>query len=307
MGYKSKYEELMANALDRITNREKFSYDFNADPMYQMYKDNYTKLGNEAAQNAAANVSALTGGYGNSYAATAAAQANQQYLTKLNDQIPTLQQAALNKYMMEGDDLAKTYSTLADADARDYEKYRNEIADQQWQQNFNEQIRQWQASFDENNRRYNQEWAASQAAQAAAQALAAARASQQNTATTSASKTTSTTSSTAKNAATAAKANANVGTATKSNALSSTLSNLTTPSVYEGTSSGTGAKARQQAYNNAVNEVASIYKNAVNNTSAAASEKILMQAVNNAVKKGTIADTDEGVGTFIDKVLNKAK
>lgn len=254
MAYKSRYEDQLTSALDRLTNREKFNYDFNADPMYQMYKDQYTKLGNEAAMNAAADVSALTGGYGNSYAATAAAQAGQQYLTKLNERIPELYSAAMNKYLMEGDQLKDTYSTLADADNRDYGKYRDDVADNQWQQSFDygkerdavadkqwqqsfdygkerdavadeqwqknfdygkqrdavadeqwnknyeqslrqleESIRQynqnfeygkardaiaddqWRASFDENNRRYNQEWTASQEAQAAALALAQQR------------------------------------------------------------------------------------------------------------------------------------
>lgn len=172
MAYKSRYEQQLANALGKITNREKFQYDFNADPMYQAYKDQYTKLGNEAAQNAAANVSALTGGYGNSYATTAAAQANQQYLTKLNEQIPTLYQQALSKYQMEGDDLNNIYSILSDAENRDYAKYRDQVADEQWQKNyemalnqFNESTRQWNENFN-----YQKQQDALKAAQAAAKA-----------------------------------------------------------------------------------------------------------------------------------------
>lgn len=253
MAYKSRYEDQLVGALDKLRNRE-FNYDFNADPMYHAYKDQYTKLGNEAAMNAAANVSALTGGFGNSYAATAASQANQQYLTKLNEQIPALYENAMRKYQMEGDDLKDLYGALGDADARDYSKYRDEVADnqwktqfdygkerdkvsdEQWQKNYDQALKQfeesvrqynnnfeygkqrdavadqqwldqfnrakerdavadaqwreqfdygksrdaisdeqWRAQFDENNRRYNQEWTASQEAQAAALALAQQR------------------------------------------------------------------------------------------------------------------------------------
>lgn len=127
--YQSKWQNQLDAALNAITNRKAFSYDFNADPMYQMYKDQYTKLGNEAAANAAANVSALSGGFGNSYATTAAAQANQQYLTKLNEMIPELYNLAMNKYKMEGDELNNRYSVLGTAEDRDYGRYRDQLAD----------------------------------------------------------------------------------------------------------------------------------------------------------------------------------
>ena len=314
MAYKSKYEEQLANALNNLTNREKFSYDFNADPMYQQYKDQYTKLGNEAAANAAANVSALTGGYGNSYAATAAAQANQQYLTKLNEMIPSLQQQALNKYMMEGDELNNVYSTLSDADSRDYSKYRDEVADQQWQQNFEEQIRQYNQDFAENKRRYDQEWTASQAAQAAAQALLN---SQQNSGGTivkvignNGGETTSTT----KTATSTPKASVTVGT-TGSTAASGNNIKSASPMLYDGTTTQTvkkatdtqnleatatknKAKANLEAYNTLVNNGATIYKNSHNNE---AINGVIAQALTNGVIKESEAQKMK------DEILKKAK
>lgn len=127
--YTSKYQSNIDSILDKISNREQFSYDFNADPLYQQYKDQYTKLGDEASMNAAANVSALSGGYGNSYAATAASQANQQYLTQLNNVIPELANAALNKYKMETEDLYNQYSIYGNAEDRNYGQYRDQVAD----------------------------------------------------------------------------------------------------------------------------------------------------------------------------------
>jgi phage gpG-like protein len=69
--YTSKYQDKIDSLMDSISKRKEFSYDFNTDPLYQQYKDQYTKLGKEASMNAAANASSLTGGYGNSYAVTA--------------------------------------------------------------------------------------------------------------------------------------------------------------------------------------------------------------------------------------------
>lgn len=127
--YTSKYQNQIDGILDKITNREQFSYDFNADPLFQQYKDNFTKLGNEASMNAVANASAMTGGFGSSYATTAAAQANQQYLNQMNDMIPELYNAALSKYRMESEDLLNKYSVTSDAENRNYSQYRDNVAD----------------------------------------------------------------------------------------------------------------------------------------------------------------------------------
>lgn len=127
--YESKYNNLIEENMNKILNREDFSYDFNADPLFQNYKDNYTKLGKEAGMNAAASASALTGGYGNSYAGTAAAQANQQFLTQLNDRIPELYNAAMQKYNMETDNLYKQFGMLQSEENRLYGQHRDTVSD----------------------------------------------------------------------------------------------------------------------------------------------------------------------------------
>lgn len=184
--YESKYGSQIEQTLDKILNKEDFSYDFNADPLYQNYKDSYTKLGNEAAMNAAASASALTGGYGNSYAATAASQANQQYLTQLNERIPELHNAALAKYQMEQENLYNQFGALQSEEGRLYGIYRDDVSDYysdwsnlmngyntaQSQENWNTQMdyqkardavsdSQWQKSFDNSN----SQWAAQMAYQ----------------------------------------------------------------------------------------------------------------------------------------------
>lgn len=127
--YESQYNSMIADSLSKIVNKEPFSYDFNADSLYQNYKDQYTKLGKEAALNAAASVSGLTGGYGNSYGAVAASQANQAYLTKLNDKIPELYNAALQKYQMELDNNYKQLSALQSEENRQYGIHRDDVSD----------------------------------------------------------------------------------------------------------------------------------------------------------------------------------
>ena len=59
--YESQYGAQIDSLLEQIQNRKAFAYDFNADPLYQQYKNQYTKLGSDAAANAAADAAALTG------------------------------------------------------------------------------------------------------------------------------------------------------------------------------------------------------------------------------------------------------
>ena len=183
------------DVVDKILNREKFSYDLNGDALYQQYKDKYIKQGKMAMQDTMGQAAAMTGGYGNSYAASVGNQAYQASLENLNDIIPELYQMAYDKYNQEGQDLYNQYSLLsndksmeygmwgdkrnqliADRDyygneannayAKDYGEYadqRNFDTSQYWNEtNFGygqerdaEADKQWQAQFDEAQRQFN--------------------------------------------------------------------------------------------------------------------------------------------------------
>lgn len=127
--YNSPWSTQLNETLDKILNREKFSYDFNGDAFYQQYKDKFTQQARMASEDAVARASAMTGGYGNSYAATAGAQAFNEQMGQLNDIIPELYQMAYDKYAREGQDLKDAYSMLAAREAEAYGKYRDEKAD----------------------------------------------------------------------------------------------------------------------------------------------------------------------------------
>jgi hypothetical protein len=68
----------------------------------------------------------MTGGYGNSYAATVGNQAYQASLQNLNDIIPELYAMAYDKYNQEGQDLLNQYNLLMS----DYEKAYGEYNDE---------------------------------------------------------------------------------------------------------------------------------------------------------------------------------
>ena len=106
-------EDTLQSVIDQRLNRGKFSYDLNGDALYQQYKDNYIQQGKMAMQDAMGQAAAMTGGYGNSYAATVGNQAYQGYLQGLNDVVPQLYQMALDRYNLEGNELDSKYNLLA--------------------------------------------------------------------------------------------------------------------------------------------------------------------------------------------------
>lgn len=123
------YGQSVKDALDKINNREKFTYDLNGDALYQQYKDQYMNQGKLAMQDTIGQASAMTGGYGNSYAATAGNQAYQGYLQKLNDVVPELYQMALDKYNKEGQDLKDNLAINQSLYGTEYGEYRDRVAD----------------------------------------------------------------------------------------------------------------------------------------------------------------------------------
>ena len=142
--YTSPWQTQLNDAINKIMNREKFSYDMNADALYQQYKDQYVTQGQMAMMDTMGQAAAMTGGYGNSYAQSVGQQAYQGSLQQLNDKIPELYQLALSKYQMEGDDLYNQYSMLSAQDQMDYGKHRDTVSD-------------WQVEMDRLQNRYNTE------------------------------------------------------------------------------------------------------------------------------------------------------
>ena len=96
--------------LNEIDNYEPFKYDLNADMLYRQAVDNYAMLGQQAMQDTMGNAAALTGGYGNSYAAAAGNQAYQQYITQANNMIPQFQQMAMDVWQSGLDQLLSQYN-----------------------------------------------------------------------------------------------------------------------------------------------------------------------------------------------------
>lgn len=106
-------EALLKQSLNDIHNYGDFKYDLNADMLYQQAIDNYMMKGQQAAADTTAMASALTGGYGNSYAALVGNQAYQDHITQANNMIPQFQQMALNIWQSGYDRLLNDYNATS--------------------------------------------------------------------------------------------------------------------------------------------------------------------------------------------------
>lgn len=129
--YISAYSSQMSDYMNKLNNRQPFSYDAAYDPTYQQYRRSYMAQGKLAMQDTVAQASALTGGYGNSWAQSVGQQVYNKYAADVANKIPELEQIAYQRYANEGNELRQNLAMYQQADALDYEKYRNRVADYQ--------------------------------------------------------------------------------------------------------------------------------------------------------------------------------
>lgn len=166
--------------LNKILNRDAFSYDVANDPLYQQYAQMYQREGDRAMRDTLAEVASGAGGM-NSYAVTAAQQAANYYNSQLNDKIPELYQLAYDMYLTDIDNQVRDLGLLQQMDETQYSRYRDTMNDWSNDRNFaygmyQDAINQgnWQTQFDYNamidNRDFNyndywnnKEWDANQA------------------------------------------------------------------------------------------------------------------------------------------------
>lgn len=170
--YTSQYGDQISNALNTVTN---WKYDPMSDANYQALAKVYGARGNIAAKDTLADAAALNGGYGTSYAVSAAQQARNQYNQELASLIPDLEANAYSKAtttlnaLRDADDTA--YGRFRDTESdrqwkygQDYQAYRDKEADNQWAYSqaynrYQDALSQYQWALDYNNNIYAQKQA----------------------------------------------------------------------------------------------------------------------------------------------------
>lgn len=132
--YNGTYEGQLNDIFDKIQNREKFSYDINADPLYDMFKDRYIQQGKLAMKDTMGQAAALTGGYGSTYGQQVGQQTYDAYLQNLGEVIPELYGMAYDQYKDEGDQLNDLYGKVGQLRDEEYGRWRDDVGD--WETEF---------------------------------------------------------------------------------------------------------------------------------------------------------------------------
>lgn len=129
--YQSRWNDQLDSLMGKVLNPEKFNWNFNDDEMFKYYADMYGQKGKQAMQDTVGQMSALTGGYGNSYAENAGQQAYDRYMMELYDKGDQLRQEAYQRHKDERADTYNQLGALGGQEDRDYGRYRDTVGD--WQ------------------------------------------------------------------------------------------------------------------------------------------------------------------------------
>lgn len=169
--FESSYSAQIDELLNQILNRDSFSYDAASDPLYQQYAEMYNREGQRAMNDTLAAAAANAGGM-NSYAITAAQQANNYYSSQLGDKIPELYEMAYQMYLDDIDLQVQDLGLVQQMDDTQYGRYRDTMGDWRNDRDFSYGMYrddvgdwQWQTNFDYNagrdqiaDSRYDKEW-----------------------------------------------------------------------------------------------------------------------------------------------------
>ena len=137
-------QERANDFMRQIQDREQFQYDPSTDPLWQAMKDQYTHQGQRAMQDTLGQAAGLTGGYNSSYAQSVGQQQFNEYLTKLNAQLPGVYDRARSAYDAETQNLFNLYNMAQGAADIDYSRSRDELADQRYDTEWAQQQRAYE-------------------------------------------------------------------------------------------------------------------------------------------------------------------
>ena len=137
---KTSYSDQVRDMMDKIMNREKFSYDVDTDPLFQQALASAMSSGKQAMQDTIGQASALTGGYGSTYATTAGNQAYNSFIEDAYDNLPEYYQMALNAYQAEGEEMYRQFGVVSELDDKEY----------------NRNITAYDATYQHRNQMYNE-------------------------------------------------------------------------------------------------------------------------------------------------------
>lgn len=150
--YQSQYGDAINKLTDAVVNRQQFTYDPNTDASYKAYAKQYGRLGDRARINTLGDYAANTGGYASTAAVSAAQQAQNDYNQQLSNMIPSLMQAAYDRYQGEYNMNLGALNALASRDDSMYSRWND---NRNYNRDVFESDRNYNRDVFESDRTYN--------------------------------------------------------------------------------------------------------------------------------------------------------
>ncbi len=139
---RTSYTDQINALMGEIQNRDPFEYDVDNDVLFQQYLGSAMQSGKTAMQDTMGQAAALTGGYGSTYATSAANQQYNAYIQDAYNNLPEYYQMALEAYQMEGEEMYNQLAMLNQADQTEYQRLYDS----------------WSANFSNAQNMYNREY-----------------------------------------------------------------------------------------------------------------------------------------------------
>jgi len=117
------YQTKMKNILDDYMNYSDWRYNPEKDAAYLSYAEAAKREGQKAYEDAIGRMSARTGGYMNTAAATAASQSMNEYLDSVQDKIPEFMEQSYNRYRNKKDSELEAIKMMDDINKRKMSDY----------------------------------------------------------------------------------------------------------------------------------------------------------------------------------------
>lgn len=162
--YKSPYQDEIDELLGSILDYDEFVYKLEDDPVFQQYASTYLREGDRALNDTLAAAAAGAGGM-NSYAVSAAQQAQNYYNTQLTDKVPELYGIAYDMYLKGFEQELNKLGVVQGLEDTAYGKYRDNVGDWFNNRDFNYNAYVNNRDFNYNkyrdeisDDRYNKEW-----------------------------------------------------------------------------------------------------------------------------------------------------
>lgn len=145
--YQSKYQGQINDVMSKLNDLGEYDYAPAADTAYQQYKSQYAQKAKLANQNAQANASAMTGGYGSSYGTQAGQKAYAATMDNLDSVLDGLTAQNRAEYNTKKSGLQEQLSGLQSAEQNDYAKYQKDYS--QWQDGLSYRQNEYNNAYNE--------------------------------------------------------------------------------------------------------------------------------------------------------------